>query len=149
MYRLALRCAATLAFLAIVGSCGNRTNNEQAAACADSFAVNYFNWNFSGAARFCTPESVRWLQFAASQVTQADIDTLRSKAHGADVEITDVTMNDGENRADIRLSVTDFIAPAAIGHNAEATDKQTFKLTAVRVGDSWKIRMEDLPRSER
>ena len=149
MYRLVLRCTTALVFLAIVGSCGNRTNNEQAAACADSFAVNYFNWNFNRAARFCTPESVRWLQFAASQVTQADIDTLRAKAHGVDVEINDVTIDDDESRADIRLTVTDFMAPAAIGHGAEATDKQTFKLTAVRVGDGWKIRMEDLPRSER
>ncbi len=149
MYRLILRCAATLVFLVTVGSCGNRTNDEQAAACADSFAVNYFNWNFNGAARFCTPESVRWLQFAASQVTQADIDTLRAKAHGADVEVADVAMSDDESCADIRVTVTDFMVPAAIGQGAEATAKQTFKLMAVRIGDDWKIRMEDLPRSER
>lgn len=149
MYRLVLRCAAALVFLTMVGSCGNRTNNEQAAACADSFAINYFNWNFNGAARFCTPESVRWLQFAASQVTLADIDTLRVKAHGADVEITDMTMNSDESQADISLTVTDFMTPAAIGHGAEAMARQTFKLAAVRVGDGWKIKMEDLPRSER
>ncbi len=142
-------CTAAIAASTLMGSCGNRTDNEQVAACADSFAVNYFNWNFNGAARFCTSESVRWLQFAASQVTQTDVDTLRAKAHGAGIEITDVTMADDERQADVCLTVTDFMTPAAIGHGPETIDKQTFKLTAVLVGDGWKIRMADLPRSEK
>lgn len=55
------------------------SEEEQLRMDADSFAVNYYNWHFEKALRFCTPESEKWLRFTASNVHQADVDSLRAK----------------------------------------------------------------------
>ena len=46
--------------------------------CVDSFAVNFFNWRLDHVAKFCTPESEKWLQFAASQVQRNDIEQMKN-----------------------------------------------------------------------
>lgn len=55
------------------------SEEEQLRMDADSFAVNYYNWHFEKALRYCTPESEKWLRFASSNVHQADVDSLRAK----------------------------------------------------------------------
>ena len=44
------------------------SEEEQLRTDADSFAVNYYNWHFEKALRYCTPESEKWLRFTASNV---------------------------------------------------------------------------------
>ena len=60
----------------------------------DSFAVYYFNWQFHKAVRFVTPESEKWMSYAASQVHQADIDLLQQKELPATCEIQEITYDD-------------------------------------------------------
>ena len=44
----------------------------------DSFAVYFFNWRLDKAAQFCTPDSKKWLQFAASQVHPEDLEQMKN-----------------------------------------------------------------------
>ena len=44
-----------------------------------AFADAYFNYDFGEALKMVTPESEKWLRFAASNVTQGDVDLLNAQ----------------------------------------------------------------------
>lgn len=46
------------------------SEEEQLRMDADSFAVNYYNWHFEKALRFCTPESEKWLRLLPAMFTR-------------------------------------------------------------------------------
>ena len=116
--------------------------------CADSFATYYFNYRFQDAMRFCTPQSERWLTYAASNVHQADVDILKTLSEGAGIEVTDVEISD-DTTATVRIHVTHFLQMDTIGTSGHMAREATFVLPAVYADKQWKIRMEGLPRSEK
>ena len=140
-----------LAFALACFSCsGNLGSSEsRLVTCADSFAVHYFNYHFADAMRFCTPESEKWLRYAASNVHQADIDKLRAQEEPATVEIGETEINETDSTATISMTVSNFLRMDSIGTSGHWVSHATFKFQAVCKNKQWKIRMEDLPRSER
>ena len=64
-----------------------RKDDDQATAVAVEWGEAFFNCDYHAAEALCTPESRRWLQFAASNTTQQDLDLLKQQA--AEVEATD------------------------------------------------------------
>ena len=117
--------------------------------CVDSFATHYFNYQFEDALRFCTPESERWLVYAASNVHQADIDILKKLSQGAEIEIQDIDIEAGDTTATVRIVVRNFLRMDTIGTQGHMTKEATFVLPATYMDKHWKIRMEGLLRSER
>lgn len=115
---------------------------------ADSFAVNYYNWHFEKALRFCTPESEKWLRFAASNVHQADVDSLRAKNEDAQIELGDIEWQDNDSLATIEIKVSDFLQMDTIGKVARLTEKANFCLSMVRRNGRWMVRMGSPLRSE-
>ena len=78
---LAAGLAATVC-AAVATSCadGAADKEEKAAeAAAEAFASCYFNYDFAGARPYCTESSLKWLSFAASNVTQTDLDVLKTQ----------------------------------------------------------------------
>ena len=75
----------------------------------DSFAVNYFNWQYHKAIKHVTPESEKWIRYAASQVHQADIDMLRQKDQSATCEIHDIDFDDNDSTAVAHVTIRDFL----------------------------------------
>ena len=139
-----------MSLVLLTTSCiGNRDGSEeQLREAVDSFAVSYFNYDFMKARRFCTEESEKWLQYAASNVHQADIDILREQEEAASVNIEDLTIT-GDSTARVRISVHHFLRMDTIGKAGRMTDEATYALKAMIRQGKWYIRMEDLPRSEK
>ena len=114
----------------------------------DSFAVYYFNWQFHKAVRFVTPESEKWMSYAASQVHQADIDLLQQKELPATCEIQEITYNDTLFSAIAHVTIRNYLRMDTIGKEASVIDVANFDipLSYHSQSDKWIVNINELPR---
>lgn len=139
-----------LLFIAAVlsGSCAETsiTDNELKKQ-VTAFAEAYFNYNMPEAQKYVTPESVKWLQFASSNITQENLDAL-NKEDDAEIEIEDYQEMDDSTRL-VSLYVSSYYTIASI-ENSECTNADgIYQLTLVKRNKEWLIKMEGLPQSEK
>ena len=127
----------------------NLTNREDTLATdvAVQWGEAFFNCNYHAAQALSTPESRRWLQFAASNTTQQDLDLL--KQHAAEVEATDYFPAANDTLRVVQLVVRNNLSPAVNGGAPLQVDEALFSVTVVKRNDQWLVRMASLPRSER
>jgi hypothetical protein len=127
----------------------NLTNREDTLATdvAVQWGEAFFNCNYHAAQALSTPESRRWLQFAASNTTQQDLDLL--KQHAAEVEATDYFPAANDTLRVVQLVVRNSLSPAVNGGAPLQVDEALFSVTVVKRNDQWLVRMASLPRSER
>lgn len=117
-------------------------------ATANAFATKYFNWHFEEALPYCTPESEIWLRYAASQVHQADIDSLRAQKEGASADIDDINIADNDSIAQVGITVHNYLRMDTIGNACRKINEAKFLLDIRRRSGHWKVRMVNLLRSE-
>ena len=114
-----------------------------------SFAEAYFNYDFQRAGELITPESMKWLRFAASNITQQDIDQLNAQEVPTEVAVTDYWRAAGDSVGTATVEVTDYLQKTAIDSAMQLVDEATFQLTVVERQGEYYVRMEGLPRSGR
>ena len=139
------------AILCIFYSCSDSSTHrqEQLETCVDSFSIYFFNYQFEKARRFVTPVSGKWLELAASNVIEEDLDVLIQQEEGATIEIESIAMSDTDPTATVCVKVNNYLPLNKIGIPARMQEQGVFQLNAVESNGSWKIRMEGLPRSEK
>jgi len=126
----------------------HHVRDEQVEECANAFAEAYFNYDFMEARERVAPESEKWLRFAASSMTQEDIDMLNAKSVMATTTVNGITtVND--TTAIAVVEVKDFLQKDSIGKTGSIVDEATFALTVIKRNKKYFVRMEGLPRSER
>ena len=125
------------------------TNREDTLATdvAVQWGEAFFNCDYHAAQALSTPESRRWLQFAASNTTQQDLDLL--KQHAAEVEATDYFPAANDTLRVVQLVVRNSLSPAVNGGAPLQVDEALFSVTVVKRNDQWLVRMASLPRNER
>lgn len=146
-----MKIAACLsAFVCLFAACDRSSEAVKDAITQDviCFAEPYFNYQFNNAVAFCTPESRKWLVFAASNVTEADLDVLRQQAEGAEVEVSSIEITT-DTTAMAGVDVSNFLLADSIGRPARIEAEGRFILPVVLRGGRWLVRMEGLPQSER
>ena len=112
----------------------------------DSFATAYFNWRFHKAIKYVTPESEKWIRYAASQVHKADLELINSQEEGASIEIEDIEHTD-DSTANVRIKVSNYMRMDTIGKAGRMIDTAHFTLLA-RYQQSqrlWMIMLTELP----
>lgn len=134
---------------AVLSSCGSRFNDGESGLreAVDSFSIAYFNWRFKDAAKYVDQGSMPWLDYAASQVSQEDVDSLKAMVEGASVEVKDV-----EGSGSYRVATVEargFLSFDSIGRPPRIVYKATFQLPVNKVGESWKVVLRSLPRQVR
>lgn len=113
---------------------------------AENFAQAFFNYDFHKAEPFVTPESRKWLRFAASNAAQDDLDLINECNAQAKVDMIEETSAD--TLLLVHLLVSDYVKPALLGQKAVRSDKEgLFPLTMVLRDGSWQVKLEGLPRS--
>lgn len=135
--------------LFIASSCESHLgSSRQLKKEVDSFAVYYFNWQFHQAIRFVTPESEKWMSYAASQVHQADIDLLQQKQLPATCEIQEITYDDENQTAVAHIAIHDYLRMDTIGKAASVIDIAYFDipLSYHSESDKWIVNINELPR---
>lgn len=141
---LAVALIATAAY-SFMGCQPHEGSEDQLKADVDSFATLYFNWHFPQTFKYCTPQSEKWLRYAASNVHQADVDALREKADDATIEIQDIDFGDDEVTATVHVNVAHFLQMDTIGKAARLIDQATFQLHMEIHEGKWKINLNTLP----
>lgn len=134
--------SALLLFSCDIASSFNPSSAEDV---AKAFAESYFNLRYKNSAKYCTQESEKWINFAASQITKEDLDVLHGLEDEASVEVGEVSGNDTECHATIK--VTNYFEADTIGKVGHVVDEGLFDITLVKEGKAWKVRMEGLPRN--
>ena len=124
-----------------------RKDDDQATAVAVEWGEAFFNCDYHAAEALCTPESRRWLQFAASNTTQHDLDMLRQQA--AQVEATEFFPEASDTLRVVELVVRNSVKPTVAGEEPSQIDKALFQTTVVKRNGSWQVRMAGLPQSGR
>ena len=114
---------------------------------AEKFAEAYFNYDFGKAHRFVTPESGKWLRFAASNVTQEDIDLINATSDQVSVTATDCQYQDDSTTC-VRVIVYNAVLKGGFGRPAHTASEAEFVLTLVNRGGAYLVKMEGLPRNE-
>ena len=122
-------------------------DDDQATAVAVEWGEAFFNCDYHAAEALSTPESRRWLQFAASNTTQRDLDLL--KQHAAEVEATDFFPDANDTLRVVELAVSNSISHSIHAGESSQKEKALFHVTVVKRNGSWQVRMADLPRSEK
>lgn len=141
--------ALSLVSIALGGCQPHEGSEAQLREGIDSFATYYYNWHFEKANLYCTPESEKWLRFAASNVHQADIDLLNHKTEDATIEITDIDIHDDEVTADIHLDVTNYLQMDTIGTEAHHVDKASFVIPMTIHDGKWKVDLKGIPQKRK
>ena len=124
-----------------------QNDDDQATAIAIEWGEAFFNCDYHAAEALSTPDSRRWLQFAASNTTQQDLDLL--KQHAAEVEATDFFPEANDTLRVVELVVRNSIKPTIAGEQPSQIEKAMFRTTVVKRNGSWLVRMASLPRSEK
>ncbi|MBQ1801366.1 MAG: hypothetical protein II011_11510 [Prevotella sp.] len=114
----------------------------------DSFAVYYFNWQFHHAVRFVTPESEKWMHYAASQVHQADIDLLQSKELPASCEINEIVYSEDDKTAIAHVTIQNYLRMDTIGKAATIVNTAQFDIPLIYQSetDKWIVEVNELLR---
>lgn len=139
-------CAFVLA-VTLLSSCGESKTERQLADTIDSFAVNYFNCRYKEALPFVTSGSRKWIWYAATQMHQSDVNTLRVQEEGASCETESISIDNGDTTASATINAFNFYKTDTIGRRGHFVDKASFNIQAVKEGGKWKIRMEGLPQN--
>jgi hypothetical protein len=121
---------------------------EKAGRSATSFAEAYFNYDYVRANELITPESEKWIRYAATNTSQEDLDMLNTRSEAASIELLDCEqIND--TTCEVLLQVDDYLAIDSIGRPGEFRSGDEFRLKTVLRDGKWQVRMEGLPRSEK
>ena len=137
-----------LALSLLLAACDMIQNDDnEATSTAVQWGEAFFNCDYHTAEALCTPESRRWLQFAASNTTQQDLDLL--KQHAAQVEATDIFPEANDTLRMVELVVRNSIKPTVAGEDPSQVDEALFHTTVVKRNGSWLVRMASLPQSEK
>jgi len=131
------------AFIMAGCSVGN-DGDQQAQNAAEAWADAYFNCDFKDACNYVTPESQKWLQFAASNTTEQDLKLLQ-EAGGAWVTSSDRFDEANDTMRLVTLTVTNCLTVQ--GQTSALTKKGTFKVVVVRREAGWLVKMAGLPQS--
>lgn len=138
-----------LLFLILLFSCGEKGREERLKERVDSFATAYFNFRFDRAAAYTTEESERWLRYLASNVQQEDVDAINDMERCATIRIDEVSCQENDTNAKVRITVNDFLQMDTIGTRGKVVKRAQFTISVVYRDENWLVRMEAPLRSEK
>ncbi len=148
--KIKLTISLTIVGCVMIGlcACTDHKNEEQLRDTASAFAQTYFNWQFNDALAHCTPSSQRWISYAASQVTQDDVDKLRRAEQGARSEIKKIHYEEGDSVVSVVMKVENFLSMDSIGTVGHFVESATYTLQFVQLNKRWKVKLTELPRPD-
>ena len=138
-----------LSVCVLLASCkaSSEALDEDVQSTAANFALSYFNYDYEGALKLATPESEKWLRYAATNVTQAVVDLYNSQQERVDVNIDNFYWTD-DTTACVSVSVSHFVVDDSIHSAPRIADEGLFRLTLVRRDGKLAVRMAGPLRNE-
>ena len=131
----------------IMGGCSPATGDDtEAKEAARAWADAYFNCDYNDAAQYATPESRKWLAYAATNTTEEELQRLND-AGGATVSMNDGFEAANDTLRQVTVTVSNALIADGQGLSAPAANEAVCRVTVVRREGRWMVRMEGLPQS--
>ena len=102
---------------------------------AEDFGEAWFNWRYVDVQSMVTPSSMQRVRFAASNVTQEDLDAVNN-ADEATVTVDGVEI-DSDTSAVVRYVVENYMSPKHIGEAPVLVEECTKEFRFVNRGGKW------------
>ena len=133
--------------LLLLTGCGEATESDDAARqVAQAWGDAYFNCDYKDAGNYVTQESQKWLQYAASNTTEQELELLQ-EVGGASIAVSDWFEAANDTLRLVTLTVTNFLTEQ---HQTPTITKEgTYKVAVVKRDAGWQVRMEGLPQNEK
>lgn len=125
------------------------SNEEEAEAQALKFAQAFFNFNYAEAKTFCDDSTAKRIDFFVSNLTQRDIDTIRTLPARPTIEIRSVRRGESEEEAVALCKVEKAFVLDTLGRTGHMVDDALFKINLTKCEGQWKVRMAGLLQSEK
>lgn len=133
-----------LAAILVAGCDVGMDGDQQAREVAGNWADAYFNCDFKDASGYVTPESQKWLQYAASNTTEEELKMLKN-AGGARVSVDDSFDEANDTMRLVTLNVTNVLTTQQ--QKPVIAEEGTFKVIVVKRDGEWQVRMAGLLQS--
>ena len=112
-----------------------------------SWADAYFNFNYEKALEYMTPESGRWIRFAASNITEQDVAFIKEQNPQTQIEIVNSQLSEADTVCNANIHVSHFIQLGFSAQDNQVVDGADFQIQLVKRNGNWLVRTEGLPRS--
>jgi hypothetical protein len=129
----------------LTSSCQHFTDEGAADACVDSFALHYFNWQYEACVPYVTADSKRWLEYAASQVHEEDVEALRAMTSAAKCEVVSLQYGENEQQMNAKVEVSNFLAMDTLGTVAHQVEKAVYAIALKQHDNRWLVDLNRLP----
>ncbi len=136
-----------LFFMASCQSSGD-SNTNAIDKSLSTWAEAYFNFDYEKAMKYMTPESGKWIRYAASNITENDISFIKTQNKQTRIEIIDHQLQ-GDTLCYATIRVSDFVQLGVEAQDNKAIDQADFYIKLVKRDGDWLVRTEGLPRSEK
>ena len=133
-----------LAAILVAGCDVGMDGDQQAREVAGDWADAYFNCDFKDASGYVTPESQKWLQYAASNTTAEELKMLKD-AGGARVSVNNSFDEANDTMRLVTLNVSNVLTTQQ--QKPVLAKEGIFKVTVVKRDGEWLVRMAGLPQS--
>jgi len=133
-----------LAAILVAGCDVGMDGDQQAREVAGDWADAYFNCDFKDASGYVTPESQKWLQYAASNTTAEELKMLKD-AGGARVSVNNSFDEANDTMRLVTLNVSNVLTTQQ--QKPVLAEEGIFKVTVVKRDGEWLVRMAGLPQS--
>ena len=128
----------------IVDSC--QLYDENAVDAVDkplkAWSEAYFGFDYEEALDYMTPESGKWIRFAATNITEKDVSFINEHNKGAKVEIIDRQMMPGDTTCSARIRVSDFVLLGFVEQENKVIDVAEYQITLAKRDGEWQVKME-------
>ena len=105
------------------------------------WAEAYFTFKYEDALEYMTPESEKWIRFAATNITEKDIDFINRQNNVVKVDILDRQIS-ADTTCISRIRVSDFVQLGFVGQENKVVDQAEFQIPLVQRDGKWLVRME-------
>ncbi len=132
------------ALVFLLGSCQVSDNDTLDAVdkSLSTWAEAYFGFDYEEALDYMTPESEKWIRFAASNITEKDVAFINEHNRNVKTEIIDRYIMAGDTSCSARIRVSDFVQLGFVGQEDKVIDQAEYQITLVKRDDKWKVKME-------
>ena len=135
------------ALVFLTAGCQLQEDDEMSAIdkAVSNWAECFFNFDYKGALEYTTPESGKWIRFAASNITQSDIDFIQEHDNKVSINVVDHYLTAGDTASTARIRASDFVRLDLIDHNNTVVDQAEFQLNLVKRKGEWMVDLKGLP----
>ena len=120
-----------------------KSEEEKAGDEVTAFAEAYFNYNLKKAQKYVTTESLPWLQFLASNLTQTDLDSLNHDETPATVTLQSFNL-EGDSMGRAIIVVSHFMLLDSIDGGQHMVDEAEYTLPVVKRQGHWLVKLSSL-----